>query len=73
VNAIEQNFRIERRDNPAGFPVYWVIDARGVERRASEAEAWLWDRLQEAKGLLEEAQQRHEAEEREVASRGKRR
>lgn len=53
----EQSFRVERlpKDEPNVHPVAYIIDGRGVMRRASEAEAWLWDELVKAREQLEQA------------------
>lgn len=54
----EASYRVERlpRDpEPGTYPRAYLIDAKGVMRRASEAEVWLWDELQRTRANLDAA------------------
>jgi hypothetical protein len=68
----EETFRVEMfpaNPEPPQQATAWVVDQKGVRRRASDAEAWLWERLQEAREQLEQAR----AEQGEEFRRGRKR
>jgi hypothetical protein len=68
----EETYRVEwfpKDPEPPQRAAAWVVDQRGVRRRASDAEAWLWEQLQAAREALEQER----AEQAEESRRGRKR
>lgn len=53
----EVSYRVERlpKDEPGVHPRAYIIDGKGVMRRASDAETWLWDELVRTRANLDAA------------------